>query len=65
MTIATPPNFVPQTTAQLRKLRAEKIEQIKPDTVEQLRFLRSVDELDADREEALDFIEALDYVIGD
>lgn len=46
-------------------MRAALVEKLRPRTVEQLKFLRSVDAIEADDDDLLDEIEALDFVLGD
>lgn len=62
---ATYPDFEPKSDTELRALRAALVEKLRPRTVEQLRFLRSVDAIDAVDDDLLDEIEALDFVLGD
>lgn len=69
MTIAFPKreasDFHPQSAQQLRAIRASLIEQISPRTVDELEFLRSIDQIEADDERTLETILALNFVIGD
>lgn len=69
MTIAFPrpeaADFQPQSAQELRDLRAQFIEHLHPRTVDDLKFLRSIDEINAEDEQVLESILALDYVIGD
>lgn len=69
MTIAFPKreasDFRPQSAQQLRAIRASLIEQISPRTVDELEFLRSIDQIEADDERTLETILALNFVIGD
>lgn len=57
--------FQPRSGADLRAIRAKLIERLHPRTVDELEFLRSIGRIDADDEEFLEKIIALNFVIGD
>lgn len=69
MTIAHPQfdasAFEPKSDQELRAIRDKLVNELLPRTVEELKFLRSIDEITADDDDLLDEIQALDFVLGD